>query len=248
MAGPRRAIAIPGPDGPWGVLVIDAGPGADPFAARRGRSSARVAIGVGAIVAAARQADEVRHQLHRADALRRVAGDIGSRLDLDQILSGLVDHAMVLFEADRGRGLPPLPERLKPSPRSAAACRRPTSSRVREFPVRSLPSLAVAARRPLFASGYSDDPRGEGVRAAVVQEGFDTICTAPLFDGPEVLGLLNVYHDSAARLDRRRARHDGGPRDAGVGRDQERPELREDGDLGRPAPARSSSSACGCRG
>ena len=48
----------------------------------------------------------------------------------------------------------------------------------------------------MFAGGYRDDPRGEDVRAAVVQEGYDTICTAPLFDGPEVLGLLNVYHDA----------------------------------------------------
>ena len=34
-----------------------------------------------------------------------------------------------------------------------------------------------------------------GIRAAVVQEGYDTICTAPLLDGDHVLGLLNVYHD-----------------------------------------------------
>ncbi|HEV8281424.1 MAG TPA: diguanylate cyclase, partial [Candidatus Limnocylindrales bacterium] len=67
---------------------------------------------------------------------------------------------------------------------------------VREFPERSLPSAAIAARRPLFAMGYRDDPRGGGVRAAVVQEGFDTLATAPLLDGDEVLGLLNVYHDS----------------------------------------------------
>ena len=31
-----------------------------------------------------------------------MASDIGSRLDLDRILAGLVDHAMVLFEGDRG--------------------------------------------------------------------------------------------------------------------------------------------------
>jgi diguanylate cyclase (GGDEF)-like protein len=47
----------------------------------------------------------------------------------------------------------------------------------------------------MFAVNYGDDPRGADVRAAVVQEGFDTICTAPLHDGPDLLGLLNVYHD-----------------------------------------------------
>jgi diguanylate cyclase (GGDEF)-like protein len=67
---------------------------------------------------------------------------------------------------------------------------------VRDFPERSLPSAAIAARRPLFATQYRDDPRGSDVRAAVVQEGFDTMCTAPLLDGDEVLGLLNVYHDT----------------------------------------------------
>ena len=64
---------------------------------RPGRSRPRdvevasvVAGTVGAITTAARRGDEVGRQLHRADALRRVAGDIGSRLDLDRILSGLV--------------------------------------------------------------------------------------------------------------------------------------------------------------
>ena len=37
----------------------------------------------------------------------------------------------------------------------------------------------------MFAGGYRSDPRGADVRAAVVQEGYDTICTAPLLDGPE---------------------------------------------------------------
>ncbi len=53
----------------------------------------------------------------------------------------------------------------------------------------------MEARRPLAATTYRDDPRGEGMRAAVVQEGFDTVCTAPLLDGTDVLGFLDVYHD-----------------------------------------------------
>jgi diguanylate cyclase (GGDEF)-like protein len=53
----------------------------------------------------------------------------------------------------------------------------------------------VAALQPLFAVDYRNDPRGEDVRAAVVQEGFDTLCTAPLMDGTHLLGLLNIYHD-----------------------------------------------------
>ena len=43
--------------------------------------------------------------------------------------------------------------------------------------------------------GRGRAPSGD-VRAAVVQEGFDSLCTAPLFDQQELLGLLNVYHDT----------------------------------------------------
>ena len=123
------------------------------------------------------------------------ASDIGSRLDLDRILSGLVDHAMVLFEGDRAAVF----LRSDPTATSTAEVSRGLSAAylasVRDFPARSLPAAAVAARRPLFSVGYRNDPRGAGVRAAVVQEGFDTLCTAPLIDGDELLGLLNVYHD-----------------------------------------------------
>ncbi|HSL33279.1 MAG TPA: GAF domain-containing protein [Candidatus Limnocylindrales bacterium] len=123
-----------------------------------------------------------------------VASDIGSRLDLDQILAGLVDHAMVLFDGDRGAVY-----LRHPNGTVTAEVTRGLSQSyqqaVRSFPARSLPSLAVAAGRPMFARAYRDDPRGADVRASVVQEGYDTICTAPLLDGPELLGLLNVYHD-----------------------------------------------------
>ena len=190
---PELAVVIPALGGPWGVLHL-VGETTGSLGTRDGEVAAVVANAIGTIVSVARRRDEVAHQLHRAEALHRVAGDIGSRLDLDRILSGLVDHAMVLFEADRGAVF-----LQRPGGTAVAEVSRGLSasylSSVREFPVMSLPALAVAARRPMFAVDYRNDPRGQGVRAAVVQEGFDTICTAPLFDGAELLGLLNVYHD-----------------------------------------------------
>jgi diguanylate cyclase (GGDEF)-like protein/excisionase family DNA binding protein len=194
LGGPEVAIAIPGDGRSWGVLVILAEPDGDRTALDP-ELLVEVARSVGSIIESARRADEVGHRLHRADALRRVASDIGSRLDLDLILSGLVEHAMVLFNGDRAavflRG---------PDGRATAEVSRGLSQRylqsVADFPARSLPALAAAAGRPMFATHYRDDPRGGDVRAAVVQEGFDTLCTAPLFDGDELLGLLNVYHDA----------------------------------------------------
>ncbi len=188
------AAAIPGRDGPWGALLVVAGPGESFGPADRDLVTV-LADAIGAIVGVVRREEEVAHLLHRAEALRRVAGDIGSGLDLDRILAGLVDHAMVLFEGDRAAVF-----LRQPDGQAVAGVSRGLSSAylsaVRDFPERSLPSAAIAARRPLFATNYRDDPRAPDVRAAVVQEGFDTICTAPLMDGDHVLGMLNVYHDA----------------------------------------------------
>ena len=194
LGSPEVAIAIPGDGRSWGVLLIHADADGD-HSALEPELLVEVARSVGSIIESARRADEIGHRLHRADALRRVASDIGSRLDLDRILSGLVEHAMVLFNGDRAavflRG---------PDGRATAEVSRGLSQgylqSVADFPTRSLPSLAAAARRPMFATHYRDDPRGGDVRAAVVQEGFDTICTSPLFDADELIGLLNVYHDA----------------------------------------------------
>ncbi len=187
------AAAIPGRDGPWGVLLIVAAPGASFDTADRDLVAV-LADAIGAIVGVVRREEEVAHLLHRAEALRRVAGDIGSGVDLDRILAGLVDHAMVLFEGDRAAVF-----LRKPDGQVAAEISRGLSATytaaVRDFPTRCLPNVAIAERRPLFSTNYRDDPRGADVRAAVVQEGFDTMCTAPLLDGDHVLGLLNVYHD-----------------------------------------------------
>ena len=191
---PELAVAIPGTHEAWGVLlVVGETPGS---LSLRDLDIARVAAdGLGAIVSGARRAEEVAHLLHRAEALRRVAGDIGSRLDLDRILAGLVDHAMVLFEGDRAAVFLQHPDGNVTAEVSRGLSAAYLGS-VRHFPERSLPGVAVRARRPLFAVDYRNDPRGEEVRAAVVQEGFDTLCTAPLLDGTHLLGLLNVYHDS----------------------------------------------------
>lgn len=195
LPGDRSELAasIPGPDGPWGALLI-VEDGADSLTTFDQDLAMVLADAVGTIVGVARQQEEVSHLLHRAEALRRVAGDIGSRLDLDRILSGLVDHAMVLFEADRAAVF-----LRRPDGEDVAEVSRGLSNgfinAMRAVQARTLPSAAIVARRPLFSVGYRDDPRGADVRAAVVQEGFDTLCTAPLMDGTDLLGLLNVYHD-----------------------------------------------------
>ena len=101
----------------------------------------------------------------------------------------------------------------------------------------------------MFADALPRRPaRRCDVRAAVVQEGFDTLCTAPLFDGAELLGLLNVYHDAPHEWTDDELETMAALADPGRGRDQERPELRRRWRPGRPSSSRSSSSARACRG
>ncbi len=195
LPGSRIEVAavIPAADGPWGVLHIV--PDTEPTSDHQATGAAGIlAVTIGTIVAVADRRDEVGQLLHRAEALRRVASDIGSHLDLDRILTGLVDHAMVLFEGDRAAVY-----LRRPDGQTVPEVSRGLSSAYlasgHDLPDGSLSAAAIAARRPLFATSYRDDPRGVDVRAAVVQEGFDTACTAPLLDGTEILGLLDVYHD-----------------------------------------------------
>ena len=184
---------IPGLDGPWGVLVLGVADGSPP-ADSLVDTAAVVAKLVGGIVRGAAYRSDLRRRLHRAEALVRVTEDVRGRLDLDAILAGLVDHAIVLFEADRAAVFLPAPDG-----RMVATVSRNLSPAylavVETVPEPSLASSAVAARRPLFATGYAEDPRGAGIRAAVIQEGYDTLAVAPLFDGPDLIGLLAVYHD-----------------------------------------------------
>ena len=193
--GREVACTIPGGDEPWGVMLLVWG-GAEPPADSERELIRVAATSVGSIVRAAASAADVAHQLQRADALRRVTGDIGSRLDLDEILNRLADHIQVLFTADRAAAF--LFE--EDGTRRMAASRglsRSWIAAVTTVEGQTLGSAAITARRPMFATHYRDDPRAGNLRAAVVQEGFDTVCIAPLLDGdnPEPLGILGAYHD-----------------------------------------------------
>jgi diguanylate cyclase (GGDEF)-like protein len=191
---PRWTVEVPGVGHPWGALQI-VGESVDSLGSRDHDLAVIAAETVARIIAEKKREEELTHLLHRADALRRVAGDIGSRLDLDRILSGLVDHAMVLFGGDRGAVF-----LLRPDGGAADEVSRGLSEEylagARERPDWSLVHQAVAAGRPLAAIGYGREIRDTTARAAIIQEGFDTLCTAPLLDGTVLLGTLDIYHDA----------------------------------------------------
>ncbi len=191
---PAVAAPIPVDDRVWGALeLVAAGPGE--LGATELPLVAALAAQVGVALGRARLEEQTAHQLHRADALQRVAGDLGSKLDPGQILIGIVEHAMVLFEAERAGVFLRRPDgSVVPEVTRGLSAGYLTS--LKDHPPTSLAAAAIAARRPMFATGVRDDPSMEGAsRAAVVQEGFDTLCVAPLLDGDESMGYLAVYHD-----------------------------------------------------
>ncbi|HEU4674317.1 MAG TPA: GAF domain-containing protein [Candidatus Limnocylindrales bacterium] len=194
VAGTDWEIVAPiaASDVPWGCLVV-AGVEAEPGENLVGTVAVAASL-AGSAIRGARLSDTLEGQARRSDALRRVASDLGSRLKLDSILDALVDHALVMFGADRAAVF-----RIRPGGPVEAAASRGLSDRylaaVRDFPTPSIGGEAVAQRRPVWAIAYARDPRGQALRAAVVQEGFDSICCAPLYDDDELLGLLTVYHD-----------------------------------------------------
>ncbi len=195
QGGREVACAIPGDAAPFGVLLL-VRPSPDPLVDSERELVRIAATAVGNIIKAASSAGDVAHQLQRADALRRVTSDIGSRLDLDEILDRVVDHATVLFSADRVAAF--LFE--EDGQRRMAASRGLSPAwvnAVSSVEGMTLGTHAINARRPLFSMHAADDPRVGSLRAAVVQEGFDTVCIAPLFDADrdEALGILGVYHD-----------------------------------------------------
>jgi diguanylate cyclase (GGDEF)-like protein/excisionase family DNA binding protein len=184
-AAANGAVAANGRSGPHGTIHAQVASGSIALRAREGS-------GAGADGAAGTA--RLERQLQKSETLRRISTDISSKLDLQVILSHLVDHSRLLFEADRAAVM----ERL-PDGRYVAAVSRNLSERylrfVEPFPTPSLAAEALTERRAIFAVDYADDPRGAGVRAAVIQEGFNTIAMAPLMGDDELLGLLVLYHD-----------------------------------------------------
>jgi diguanylate cyclase (GGDEF)-like protein len=177
---------------PWGALTasLPAMPAGEDLVAWLEGAAALIAAGV----RSAAILEEAALEVHRGEALRRVALDTNGTFDLDETLGRVVDHAMALFGADRGGMFlrEPGSDTLRVVSRGLSATYLALVRRIRPD---SLPGDASRERRPLFATAYRDDPRAASLRAAIVQEGFDTLCAAPLRDGDDTIGMLNLYHD-----------------------------------------------------
>lgn len=193
------AVAIPGDDGPWGVLLVV---GATARGADGGPGVARaLARAFATLVREARSTESAAGELSRAEAIRRVATDLASQLELDRVVRDLVDHVRVLFGADRAAVI----LREVPGSTNAPAASGFSSAYVdlaRELEAGRDASGVLPGRRPAVLLGEGALVTDTPVRAAAVGEGLHALVAVPLADTDGIVGMLHVGHERPHRWSR----------------------------------------------
>jgi diguanylate cyclase (GGDEF)-like protein/excisionase family DNA binding protein len=195
MGTDELVVRIPGGEAPWGILVLA---GAMVLGPDDGTKLAgAIARTLGVLVRGASATEQATSRLRRSEALRRVATDLASRLDVGDVVRDLSDHARVLFGADRVAVVLRDPEGRISSPGGTgfsdsflAIARQLEESRT---------SSDIPPRRPVLVVGPEAPRSASPVRAAAVQEGVNTLLAAPLVDGHELHGVLYLAHDRPHR-------------------------------------------------
>ena len=189
-------VRIPGGETPWGVLVLAGAVELGPDDGRRLVTA--IARTLAVIVRGSAATEQAAGRLRRSEALRRVATDLASRLDVGDVVRDLCDHARVLFGADRvtvalhdGEGRVAIPSGIGFSAAFIDLAREVEQERAGQ---RDLPP-----RRPVQLLGDDAARSISPMRAAGVQEGVATLVAAPLMDSHELHGTIYLAHDRPFR-------------------------------------------------
>jgi diguanylate cyclase (GGDEF)-like protein len=196
MGTDELLVAIPGGEAPWGLLAIAGAMELGPDDGRR--LATAIARTLGVLVRGAGAAEQATSRLRRSEALRRVATDLASRLDVADVVRDLSDHARVLFGADRvavilrdAEGRISSPGGTGFSEAFLGAARELEHARAG---LRDLPS-----RRPIALLGPDASRSSSPVRAAAIQEGVESLLLVPLVDGQTLHGVFYLAHNRAHR-------------------------------------------------
>ncbi|HEY6570269.1 MAG TPA: GAF domain-containing protein [Candidatus Limnocylindrales bacterium] len=196
MGTDELVVRIPGGEHPWGVLVIA---GAVELGRDDGHHLARaIARTMGVLIQGANASEQASGRLRRAEALRRVATDLTSRLDVSDVVRDLSDHARVLFGADRVAVVLHDTEGRVSSP-GGTGFSDAFLDAARTLEIDRLGQRELPSRRPVILVGPDTPRSGSPLRAAAIQEGVDTLLSAPLVDGHEIHGMLYLAHDRPHR-------------------------------------------------
>ncbi len=135
----------------------------------------------------------------RGDALRRIAGEVSGRTDIETILADVIDASAALFSAHPVAlwlfdGDLPQPFRL--------AAHRALSPALREATTRTTAlddeplGRCVRSRQIEVLANPAEAGGSPAVRAAYLRDGIRTACFVPIVFGELALGVLTVYHET----------------------------------------------------
>ncbi len=190
------AVSIRGGESPWGVLVIA---GAVQLGSDDGRRLAMaIARTLATLIHGAWATEQAAARLRRSEALRRVATDLASRLDVNGVAQDLGDHGRVLFGADRvAIVLHDGDRRVTAQPGSGFS--EAFIDQARRVEEQRVGPHDVPPRRPVLLAG-PDAPRGaSALRATALAEGVNTLLVAPLIEGHQHHGSLYLGHERPHR-------------------------------------------------
>jgi len=196
MGTDELVVRIPGGQEPWGILVLA---GAMQLGPDDGvRLAGAIARTLGVLIRGTNAAEQATSRLRRSEALRRVATDLASRLDVGDVVRDLADHARVLFGADRVAVVLRDAAGRVSSP-GGTGFSEAFLTEARAIETLRNGSRDIPARRPQLMLG-PDAPRSTSpMRAAAIQEGVNTLLSAPLVDGHDLHGILYLAHDRPHR-------------------------------------------------
>ncbi len=135
----------------------------------------------------------------RGDALRRIAGEVSARANLDTILADVIDASADLFEADRAamwlfEADLALPFRLA-AHRGLSPGLRAATSRITLNDDDAL-VRCVRVRQIEVVEDPAEDASTSATRAAELHDGVKTACFVPIVFGEVALGALALYHST----------------------------------------------------
>jgi diguanylate cyclase (GGDEF)-like protein len=190
------AVAIPGGETPWGVLVMAGAVELGPDDGRR--LALAIARTLATLVHGAWATEQATARLRRSEALRRVSTDLASRLDVDGVAQDLGDHARVLFGADRVAIVLHDGDRRVITP-PCNGFSEAFLDQARQAEEQRLGQRDVPPRRPVLLAGPDLPRAASALRAAALAEGVDTLLVAPLIEGHQHHGSLYLAHDRPHR-------------------------------------------------
>jgi len=176
-----------------GVLSVQSYAG-NAYTARHLRVIEAIATQAATAIENARLFESSRRRLDRLTTLQRITSVIASSLEMEKIMSAIVEGSRQVLDADRC-AVYLGDERLGLTDVYAHGLSDAYTDAVRRGFLGAAGGVLMQSHLPMIISDGPTDPRMGPLRDAVAREGIHTIALLPLLVHDELLGALVYYHD-----------------------------------------------------